>query len=556
MCSKRRPIKTILIFSSAMAQYVSHVRRGRRVIDFVDIDSDKWKQYAATARWPMNWIYSRESRLLLDYERQVAQEFDSATFVSEAEASLFKQLAPEAASKVSYFNNGVDADYFSPRISTLIPIRPVYRPLVFIGAMDYWANVDAVEWFARSIFPRSILHLPRVSSILSAPVRTPAGRRLPLFPGVMVTGVRAGRPALSCPCCLAVAPLRIARGIQNKVLEAMAMEKIVIASPQAQRAYALSDGQELWWLTMRATFSNRSLNSCGPSRAEIVPSVMPPGLAFSRITAGKKIWGELTRFSLMPQVMFNPGSARHICSTTFNLGEMSHERMQTPREIPHDSSVTLDQQNVKGCGMLTLATIASMLVGYHETTWSMISIWERSDTFAHGFLIFPFSAYLIWGQRKCLSDTVTFSPILWRCWYLASWVSAGCWRHSASVQVLAAIFLIAMIPAAVWAILGEPDGWALAFPLAYLLLAVPFGEALIPPLIDFTADFTVKALQLTGIPVYREGSFFSIPSGNWSVVEACSGLRYLIASFTLGTLYAYLTYRSLARRLMPSSLFR
>ena len=86
--------------------------------------------------------------------------------------------------------------------------------------------------------------------------------------------------------------------------------------------------------------------------------------------------------------------------------------------------------------------------------------------------------------------------------------------------------------------------------MAYLLLAVPFGEALIPPLIDFTADFTVKALQLTGIPVYREGSFFSIPSGNWSVVEACSGLRYLIASFTLGTLYAYLTYRSLKRRLI------
>ena len=98
---------------------------------------------------------------------------------------------------------------------------------------------------------------------------------------------------------------------------------------------------------------------------------------------------------------------------------------------------------------------------------------------------------------------------------------------------------------------GKPDGYGrCAFPLAYLLLAVPFGEALIPPLIDFTADFTVTALQLTGIPVYREGSFFTIPSGNWSVVEACSGLRYLIASFTLGTLYAYLTYRSLKRRLI------
>ena len=117
------------------------------------------------------------------------------------------------------------------------------------------------------------------------------------------------------------------------------------------------------------------------------------------------------------------------------------------------------------------------------------------------------------------------------CWLLAT---------LASVQVFEQFFLIAMIPAAVWAILGNRMVWALAFPLAYLLLAVPFGDALILPLIDFTADFTVTALQLTGIPVYREGSFFSIPSGNWSVVEACSGLRYLIASFTLGTLYAYL----------------
>src|SRR6185312_2385582 len=114
----------------------------------------------------------------------------------------------------------------------------------------------------------------------------------------------------------------------------------------------------------------------------------------------------------------------------------------------------------------------------------------------------------------------------------------------------AQFMVIAMIFAVVWAILGNQIAWALAFPLAYLLLAVPFGDAFIPPLINFTADFTVTALQLTGIPVYREGSFFTIPSGNWSVVEACSGLRYLIASFTLGTLYAYLTYRSLTRRLI------
>ncbi|SEK30283.1 exosortase A [Nitrosovibrio tenuis] len=223
--------------------------------------------------------------------------------------------------------------------------------------------------------------------------------------------------------------------------------------------------------------------------------------------------------------------------------------IQTPQKLTHDPVITLDQHGFKIAVAVTLVTIVAILASYHKTTWSMVSIWARSDTFAHGFLIFPFSAYLIWTQRKRLS-ALSLQPNLFGLAALAtigfSWLLA----ILASVQVFEQIFLVAMIPAAVWAILGNRMVWALAFPLAYLLLAVPFGEALISPLIDFTADFTVAALQLTGIPVYREGSFFTIPSGNWSVVEACSGLRYLIASFTLGTLYAYLTYQSLKRRLI------
>lgn len=220
-----------------------------------------------------------------------------------------------------------------------------------------------------------------------------------------------------------------------------------------------------------------------------------------------------------------------------------------PQEIAHNSAVASDQRKLKTLALLTLATVAAILAGYHETTWSMISTWGRSDTFAHGFLIFPFSAYLIWGQRKRLT---TFSSQPNPMALLALGALGFSWLLAtlASVQVFAQFLMIAMIPAAVWAILGNQIASALAFPLAYLLLAVPFGDAFIPPLIDFTADFTVTALQLTGIPVYREGSFFTIPSGNWSVVEACSGLRYLIASFTLGTLYAYMTYRGLARRVV------
>jgi EpsI family protein len=116
------------------------------------------------------------------------------------------------------------------------------------------------------------------------------------------------------------------------------------------------------------------------------------------------------------------------------------------------------------------------------------------------------------------------------------------------VQIVRQYAFAAMLPLTALAILGLPIGRVLAFPLAFILFAVPFGETFVDPLINVTADFTVKALQATGIPVYREGNNFTIPSGNWSVVEACSGVRYLISSVTLGCLYAYLTYRSAWRR--------
>jgi exosortase A len=223
--------------------------------------------------------------------------------------------------------------------------------------------------------------------------------------------------------------------------------------------------------------------------------------------------------------------------------------VRAPRGLSHDTGAIMEQPGLRVAAVLASITVAVILFAYHATTWSMISIWERSVTFAHGFLILPFSAYLIWTQREKLK-TIPPQPSLLALFVLAvlgfGWLLAAL----ASVQVLEQYFFVTMIPAIVWAILGSRMVLALAFPLAYLLLAVPFGEALIPPLIEFTADFTVKALQLSGIPVYREGSFFAIPSGNWSVVEACSGLRYLIASFTLGTLYAYLTYHSLMRRLV------
>lgn len=201
-----------------------------------------------------------------------------------------------------------------------------------------------------------------------------------------------------------------------------------------------------------------------------------------------------------------------------------------------------------GSALRTLAAIGAIFALYHETFWSMVQVWSRSQTFAHGFVIVPISAWLIWRQRSRLG-AIGQRPSAWGLALLAALGALWSLAHIADVPVLTQYAVTAMIPAVVIAMLGWDLARALAFPLAYLMLAVPFGEIFIPPLIDFTADFTVGALQLTGVPVFRENNYFSIPSGNWSVVEACSGLRYAIASLALGTLYAYLNYRSLGRRL-------
>ncbi len=199
--------------------------------------------------------------------------------------------------------------------------------------------------------------------------------------------------------------------------------------------------------------------------------------------------------------------------------------------------------------LLIVLTLATGLLVFWQTTASMVAIWWRSETFAHGFFIFPISLYLIWRRREQLArlpllpDYKALVPLfgLGVLWWLANTID---------VLVVQQLAMVAMLPVLVWALLGWRVLRALTFPLGFLIFAVPMGEGLIPPLMDFTANFTVKMLQLTGIPVFKEGLFFEIPGSRWSVVEGCSGVRYLIASVTLGCLYAYLIYRSLTRRLL------
>ena len=226
-------IDSCLVFSSAMAQFIDPSVSIRTIIDFVDVDSDKWLQYAQGKRWPASWIYTREGNCLLEYDRTVANRFDFSFFVSRHEVNLFQQLVPEAKNRIGYFNNGVDTEYFKPNPDWPSPYPDEYEVLVFTGAMDYWANVDAVCWFAKKVFPQINLSRPSARFYIVGSKPSNEVRQLEQNPNIVVTGrVKDIRPYLQY-AQLPVAPLRIARGIQNKVLEAMAMAKPILLTSLA-----------------------------------------------------------------------------------------------------------------------------------------------------------------------------------------------------------------------------------------------------------------------------------------------------------------------------------
>ena len=240
----RGNVQRAFVFCSAVAQYTEHAEgRGlRRVLDFVDIDSDKWRQYALSKRWPLSAVYRREADTLSRYERGCARAFDASLFVSEAEAQMFRRSAPESASRIDFVENGVDTDYFSPARGYPNPFGGSDRVLVFTGAMDYWANVDAVVWFADEVFPRIRERVPQARFYIVGARPTNTVAALARREGVCVTGtVDDVRPYLA-HARVAVAPLRIARGIQNKVLEAMAMGRPVLMSEQASEGLRLDSG--------------------------------------------------------------------------------------------------------------------------------------------------------------------------------------------------------------------------------------------------------------------------------------------------------------------------
>lgn len=195
------------------------------------------------------------------------------------------------------------------------------------------------------------------------------------------------------------------------------------------------------------------------------------------------------------------------------------------------------------------AVLAAVLLVYWPTAVGIVTIWYRSETFTHAFLVPPIVGWIIWRRRQEVARIAPAAqpwilvPMLGLC---VGWLLGDLTAINSVTQFAFVGLLVLAVPL----VLGLRVAWALLFPLVYLFFGVPTGEFLMPLFMDWTADFTVTALRLTGIPVVREGLNFVIPSGNWSVVEACSGIRYLIASVTVGALYAHLNYQSTRRRVV------
>jgi sugar transferase (PEP-CTERM/EpsH1 system associated) len=270
----QKKIDKIIVFSSAMVQYVNAITDIDVLIDFVDVDSLKWSEYASKHAFPMSLVYRRESAKLLAYERLAAVRSKQSFFVTDNETLVFKALAPECANKISTINNGVDAEYFSADTNFAWPFAELKSSgedyiLVFTGAMDYWPNIDSVIWFVSDVLPRVRQSQKNVFFYIVG--RNPTAQVLALASEfVIVTGtVGDVRPYLQYASAV-VAPLRVARGIQNKILEAMAMARPVVASSICVNSMDVDVGRDLLSAENAEEFSEqiiKLINSSNLSRS-------------------------------------------------------------------------------------------------------------------------------------------------------------------------------------------------------------------------------------------------------------------------------------------------
>lgn len=241
----REKYHAIVCFSSPMAEYVFKAEKEIKktaeslIMDFCDLDSDKWNQYAQKKTFPLNILYRLEGIRLLDFEKKINQTFDRSIFVSIQEANLFRQYYPKAKN-IDVISNGVDHDFFNPDFHAP-PKKKEILSVSFFGAMDYYANIDGALWFAEQIWPIVKKEMPETVFFIVGSKPDQKLKNLESDPSIRVTGFVKDIREYYCNTTVCVIPLRIARGVQNKVLEAMSMAKAVVTTAPAIQGIGVCD---------------------------------------------------------------------------------------------------------------------------------------------------------------------------------------------------------------------------------------------------------------------------------------------------------------------------
>lgn len=267
---REKSFDDVVVFGSAMAPYLLDPEFGphRVLFDMVDVDSDKWLQYSANSGGLLKWLYHREALLLMETEKSAARLFGKTLLVSEFEADTFRKIAPESRSRIGSLTNGVDLSYFAAGEFNN-PFSEDEYPLVMTGHMGYRPNYEGALWFAKEVLPIVQQSEPRVRAHFVGMAPSPM-LRAAAGPGIVVTGdVPDVRPYLRF-AEVVIAPLQMARGVQNKVLEAMAMAKPLVATHDATRSLGVEAGVHLWIENAPEKFAQAVVEALtGPSREQI-----------------------------------------------------------------------------------------------------------------------------------------------------------------------------------------------------------------------------------------------------------------------------------------------
>jgi sugar transferase (PEP-CTERM/EpsH1 system associated) len=226
----------VIVFSSAMAPYVDGQTSVPCLLDMVDVDSAKWTEYAATAPAISRWLWRQEGRLLAAYENRLAKTFAQTLLCTDAEAAMLQSAAPGA--RVDVLRHMVDTDYFNPdKVAVTQEIAALQPYVVFAGSMDYAPNVEAVAWFHRSALPAMRKRIPNLKFVIAGRNPAPAVLELGKDPAVVVTGTVPDVRPYFRGAAATVAPMQLARGVQNKILESMAMGVPAASSSKAAVAF-------------------------------------------------------------------------------------------------------------------------------------------------------------------------------------------------------------------------------------------------------------------------------------------------------------------------------